>query len=252
MLRIAILVMILASIASFPFVSNYLAKDKVDIMHGQGYINDLISDYIETHPAQIMSSLRKYSMDMEEDARHSFVTAAIETNKDKLYNTDSPVVGDGDAVQVVEFFDYACSYCKNIGAQISDIIEDNHSNIRYMFREVAILGNGASSSVARAALAVNMMDKGKYFDFHKEALAYEGDYTDDAIKGIVRNIGLDLDQFEKIWNGEKTRDLLQGNIDLFHSLGIGGIPSFIVCGKPIIGANIDALKMAIKDCDKNI
>ncbi|MBQ4874707.1 MAG: DsbA family protein [Rickettsiaceae bacterium H1] len=248
-MKIVVLLIIMVLVASFPFISDWIAKNKNTISYDDDRIYGLVKNYIEDHPDQIMSSLRNYSVKQEEETRQAFikkVNNAIEKNIEKIYDNSYPTIGSNNKVKVVEFFDYACGHCKQAGSAIETITKDK--DVLFTFREIPILGNN-SEIVAKAGIAVNLIDRKKYFDFHKKALMHKGPYTEDLIKEIVMEIGIDRVNFEEVWKSKNVNNLLKDSLELFYNLGMGGTPSFIVCNKVIIGANIEGLKQAIDECD---
>ena len=247
-MRVLVLLVVMVLIASFPFISDWVAKNKNSVTYGKDYINDVIKSYIEENPEYIMSTLHKYSITKEEEARYAFMKAAIKENKEKLHDQSYPSVGNSETVRIVEFFDYGCTHCKRVVSEVQSIIENKGDNIQYIFREIPMLSNG-SEIAALAALAVNMVDKSKYFDFHKKLLAHKGSYNETVIKEFVEKSGIDLDTFEKAWMGAEVTQLLKDSAELFQVLGIVGAPAFIVCDEPIIGTDIDSLKKAIDECN---
>lgn len=118
--------------------------------------------------------------------------AAVETiekrRKDFLEDPNAPVLGnpDGD-VAVVEFFDYNCPYCKRAAEPVRKLIEAD-GNVRHVYREWPILGEG-SVFAARAALAAR--NQGKYEEMHVGLMS--GRRVDEVytIK-VAEIIGLDV------------------------------------------------------------
>ena len=100
---------------------------------------------------------------------------------------DSPVLGDshGD-VTVVEFFDYACSYCKAVEPRLESALRaDPH--VRLILKEFPIL-TPESLIAARASLASRRQHK--YRQFHEALMAYRGPWDEDAIFSTAKSVGL--------------------------------------------------------------
>ncbi len=249
-MRILVLLIIMVLIAAFPFFSNWVAKNKGEIIHDKNYITDVIKEYVDGNPEHIISSVEKYILEKDMKAKEeskSITREALKNNMSKVNDNRYPSIGDGE-VNVVEFFNYICGFCKQVSSSIESIIRRNEGDIRYTFREVAGFG-GMSDAIARAALSVHMIDNSKYFDFNKAALNYKGSLNEELVKDIVRDLGVDLEEFEKVFNGLEVKDMLDESMKLMNVLGINGTPAFVVCDEElIIGADTVSLERAIDKC----
>lgn len=248
-MRIFLLLLVMVLIATFPFISDWMAKNKTEVLYDKDHINSMIEGYIKDHPDQIMLSLQEYNKVQREDAYNIFVKNALEENIDKIKDDRYPTFGLKDGVRVVEFFDYACGYCKKMRSTIDDVIEG--SNVYYTFREIPII-NGSNSDIAvRAALAVNIIDKSKYLSVNKALLEYNGMYNDDVINGIVETAGIDQEEFNRVRESREVTDMLEDSIKLFNSLGINGTPAFIIGDELVVGAmDLKTLRDKIKGANK--
>ena len=66
----------------------------------------------------------------------------------------SPVLGATDGpVTIVEFFDYACGYCKKVHATVDQLLAED-KKVRLIFKEYPILGQ-ASLEMSQVAVAVS-------------------------------------------------------------------------------------------------
>ncbi len=249
MARILLLLLLMALIASLPFANNWLSKNKDGTLYDEVYINGIIERYVDNHPDYIISSLRKYSLLQEEESRRSFINNAVLENKDEVYDTSYPTVGKG-VVKIVEFFDYACGYCKKVSSFVEQVLKDGGDDLQYTFRELAMFSPG-SEFVSKAGLAVNLIAPNKYFDFYKSAISFEGNYTEDSLRKIVGDLGIDIQEFEKAWASEEVSNMLSDSFALFQKLALNGTPAFIVCDNPVVGADLEGVKKAIDECKKH-
>ena len=69
----------------------------------------------------------------------------------------------GQAVTIVEFFDYNCHYCKQISPLVAQMLTDN-PGARLVYKDFPILGD-SSELAAKAALAAHK--QGAYLLFHQ-------------------------------------------------------------------------------------
>jgi len=150
----------------------------------------------------------------------------------------SPVIGDpkGD-VTIVEFFDYACSYCKALQPRLQQALTaDPH--VRLVLKEFPIL-TPESMTAARASLA--SMRQHKYRQFHEALMAYRGQWGEEAIYATARSVGLDLARLRRDMASPSIDSELLANFNLARALRIFQTPGFVVGSHILTGpsAQID-------------
>lgn len=133
---------------------------------------------------------------------------------------------DPDVI-MVEFFDYACGYCRTTKPDIDRLVEEM-PNLRVVYRELPVLGQN-SVLAARASMAASRA--GKFKEFHDKLYSYD-QLTQQAIADTLTEIGLDPRIPESPeWDAE-----LQKNIDLASLFGPPGTPTFIIGDRVIPAA----------------
>ena len=65
-------------------------------------------------------------------------------------------------VTLVEFFDYACPYCKSSNEHVDRLLRED-KGLRVVYRELPILG---PNSVAAARLSLEASKQGRFAQFH--------------------------------------------------------------------------------------
>ena len=138
---------------------------------------------------------------------------------------DSPVLGNpnGD-VTIVEFFDYACSYCKAVEPRLESALRaDPH--VRLILKEFPIL-TPESLIAARASLASRRQHK--YREFHEVLMAYQGPWEEDAIFTTARSVGLDIDRLRHDMAAPAIANEIIENFNLARGLRIFQSPAFVV------------------------
>jgi protein-disulfide isomerase len=138
---------------------------------------------------------------------------------------DSPVLGDphGD-VTIVEFFDYACSYCKAIEPRLQSALRaDPH--VKLILKEFPIL-TPESLIAARASLA--SVRQHKYRQFHEALMAYRGAWGEEAIFSTAQRVGLDVARLRRDMAAASIGNEIIGNFNLARGLRIFQTPGFVV------------------------
>lgn len=151
---------------------------------------------------------------------------------------NSPALGDprGD-VTIVEFFDYACSYCKAVEPRLEQALaHDPH--VKLILKEFPIL-TPESLIAARASLAA--MRQHRYRQFHDALMAYRGQWAEEAIFSTAKRAGLDLTRLRRDMSAPAIDAELLANFNLARALRIFQTPGFIVGSHILTGpsAQID-------------
>jgi len=199
----------------------------------------LIREYLLSNPQVILEAQQAQQARQEMERAERSRQALASQRKMLLEDTDSPVSGNprGD-VTVVEFFDYACGYCKR-AAPALEMVKAGDANLRVVYKEFPILGPG-SLAAARAALASRK--QGKYEQLHR-ALMQAENLDEAGIKAAASSVGLDLARLEKDMHAPEIEQALQRNQELAAALEIRGTPAFVVGEQLVPGAvGADALQ----------
>ena len=145
-------------------------------------------------------------------------------------------------ITLVEFSDYACTYCRQSVADVTALIEQN-PDLKVVIREYPILSEH-SADAARMALAA--AQQGKYAAFH-DAMFAQGQVSPETIEAAARASGVDIEMARGAIAVGQFESQLQNNVYMAQNLGISGTPAFIVgnqslngaVGRTVIGAAID-------------
>jgi protein-disulfide isomerase len=153
--------------------------------------------------------------------------ADVLTSQRMLLEQDpnAPVLGnpEGD-VTVVEFFDYNCPYCRRAMDEVQGLL-DADSNVRLVYREWPILGEG-SVFAAKAALAAR--EQGKYEEFHWALMGMNGRAEEQSVLRIAEEIGIDINQLRRDMEAPEILEHIETSMSLTQSLGFSGTPSFVI------------------------
>jgi len=140
-------------------------------------------------------------------------------------------------VTLVEFFDYACPYCKASNPAVDRLLKEN-KGLRVVYRELPILG---PDSVTAARLSLEASRAGRFAQFH-DAMWEAGRPAPETIAVAAKsaNIAAQPPQDPSI-DGE-----IRSNMKLAGQLGATGTPLFVIGNRVMNGAvGYDMLKDAI-------
>jgi protein-disulfide isomerase len=196
-------------------------------------IEKIVREYILSHPEilpQAMENLRSQELGKVVEQNR----AAIETPVGDAWE------GAADAdVTLVEFYDYACGYCRAAIADVDKLLAED-KKLKVVYRDMPVLGE---DSVEAARLSVAAALAGKFGAMHKPLYA-KGRPTPDALAAIRKEIALDKNA---IANPAVDQELTK-NLQLQRQLDLSGTPAWVVGNKVLVGAvGYDALKAAIAE-----
>lgn len=196
-------------------------------------IEKIVREYILAHPEilpEAMDNLRA----KEQGKIVSASRTALETPVGNAWQG----AADGDVV-LVQFFDYACGYCRASLADIDRLLADD-PKLKIVYRDMPVLGQ---DSLEAARLSVAAAMAGKFNAMHKPLYAV-GRPTAANREAERRRIGLD----SKAISAPQVDQEISRNLQFQRDLDLSGTPAWVVGNKVLVGAvGYDALKAAIAE-----
>jgi len=142
-------------------------------------------------------------------------------------------------VVMVEFFDYACPYCRSSNPHVDQLLKED-KGLRIVYRELPILG---PESVAAARLSLAASQAGRFNQFY-HALFAAGRPGPETIAIATKAAGLTT----PVEPSAEAEAELKRNFQLAGALGATGTPLFVVGDRVMNSAvGYPALKKAIAD-----
>jgi protein-disulfide isomerase len=142
-------------------------------------------------------------------------------------------------VVLVEFFDYACPYCKASNPHVDQLLKEN-PDLRVVYRELPILG---ANSVVSAQLSLAASRAGRFRQFH-DALYAAGRPAPETNAMAARAANIPAAPA----SDPAIEAELKKNFQLAGQLGASGTPVFVVGDRVLNGAvGYDALKTAVDE-----
>ncbi|WP_265570132.1 DsbA family protein [Sphingomicrobium nitratireducens] len=182
----------------------------------------LVRDTMTAHPDILV--------DAADALRDQQYAPLIESNR-ALLETPYGSSWDGakePEVVLVEFYDYACGFCRQAKPDIDKLVAEDEG-LRVVYRELPVLGPD-SVIAAKASLAASKA--GRFHDFH-EALWALGRPNEENITQALTKVGLDLKAIEDpAFDAEIER-----NYELAGLLGATGTPLFVIGNRVINSAD---------------
>jgi protein-disulfide isomerase len=175
---------------------------------------------------------------------------AVLTEALVLRDPDIPAAGnpDGD-INIVEWFDYNCPYCRKIAPEIAQVVQDD-GKVRLVLKDWPILGD-VSKITARMALAAKYQDK--FMQAHEAMIGVSSRLTEARARELLADKGIDMDRLNRdlTTNAKAIDAILARNHAQAEAFGFRGTPSFIVGKFRVPGIlTMAEFEMVIKDARK--
>ena len=196
----------------------------------RGTTEAIVRDYILAH-GEILPEAMERMQQRQASATVAQHRAALE----RPYHGAWAGAADGDVV-LVEFFDYACAYCRASNADVERLLRED-SRLKVVWRELPVLG---PDSQAAALVSLGAARQGRFRQFHERMFAL-GRPTEGAVVQAVAQAGVRRE-------GEipDSRAELDSNLTLARAIGATGTPTFVIGDQVFQGAvGYDSLKRAI-------
>ena len=198
-------------------------------------IEKIVRDYILEHPEIIPEAVERLQAKRVADSIGES-RQAIETPYAGAW--EGAAKGD---VTLVEFFDYACGYCRASLPDLARLVGED-KGLKVVYRELPILSDESGDAAKVSLLAA---EKGQYMPYHR-ALYASGKVTRDTIFAAAAKVGISRQAAEAAIANSKYEAEIQSNIALAQKLRATGTPTFVIGGQVLNGAvGYDALKQAV-------
>jgi protein-disulfide isomerase len=181
------------------------------------------------------------AVDALRDAQYAPVLAANRTALETPFGSSWRGSAKPD-VTMVEFFDYACPYCKASNPVVDRLLKED-KDLRLVYRELPILGQ---DSVTAARLSLEASKLGRFARFH-DTLWAAGRPAPETNAAAAQAAGISPEpKQDPLIEAELKR-----NFQLAGELGATGTPLFVIGDRVLNGAvGYEALKQAIETARK--
>jgi protein-disulfide isomerase len=144
-----------------------------------------------------------------------------------------PAIGDAKAlVTIVEFTEYACSYCQKAEKTIALLRARYGAGLRVVVAEHTLPSHANGRASALAALAA--AGQGHFTGMHERLFSLSGALDDASIAQAAREEGLEMSRFDADRAGDAVA-ALERSERLASDLGVRGTPSFFINGRMVVG-----------------
>jgi protein-disulfide isomerase len=199
-------------------------------------VEEVVAKWIEANPQAIINSVQNMQKKMMEEQTKNAQKNIGQKTSELFNDVNSPQFApEGYDVSVVEFYDYACGYCKKAQTTVDELLKSD-SKVRVIYKDFPILGE-PSQEMSRVSIAVNMIAPSSFRKFH-DALMKTNERGKSAAVKAAKSAGVDSKKLEETLKTKKSEidKILQDNVALGSSIGINGTPAFVIGEELIPGA----------------
>ena len=212
-----------------------------------------VREILRANPDIVVEALTAYEMQQREAAAARDVALVAQNSQALFGNSDDWSGGAEDApVTLVEFFDYACSFCKRAAPEIRNLLE-TRDDFRLVKKEFPILSEG-SVAAAEFAIATRLVaGDAAYKAFHDALMAVDRPLTQATFQRVASGLDLPVDEIAARTADPKVGEIIDANRRLASTLGIQGTPGYVLPGAILRNyQDRDGLTFAIEEAKEHL
>lgn len=172
-------------------------------------------------------------MDMSEDP--------YKKNWAKVSLKDVPLTGAPDAkVIIIEYSDFQCPFCSQANETVEQLLKDYAGKVKLVFKHLPLDMHNWAEDAAVASVCVQQQNNDAFWQLSHYLFTNQKTIKKETLQSSVieatKDLGLNADQLKQCMDTRQTIALVKANEAEAQSLGFGSTPSFLVNGRPVIGA----------------
>jgi Na+/H+ antiporter NhaA len=138
-------------------------------------------------------------------------------------------------VTLVEYGDFACTYCGQAESVIRELLSEFGDDVRYVWRHLPL--NDVHPHAQLAAEASEAADaQGRFWDMYDTLLGHQGDLRPEDVADYAEQLGLDADRVTEELRRREHAPRVSQDVASADESGVSGTPTFFVNGRRHYGA----------------
>jgi len=156
----------------------------------------------------------------------------------------SPFVGPENApVTIVEFSDFECPYCSQVGLLNEAILAKYPNQVKVVFKQFPLSFHKQAQSAAMAALAAHQ--QGKFWQYHDLLFENHKALSEAKYIELAKQAGIDLEKFNKSRVSPATQQHLENDIMEGKKVGVQGTPTIFINGRRLKSRTFEAMQQMV-------
>lgn len=196
-----------------------------------------VLDIIRNNPEVLIESLQSFQAQRQQEIEEKR-QAVLEEMKGNptAFIRSSPTLGSSSKeIVLFEFSDFQCPFCAQAHATLKTFMNKHGDRVTLVFKHLP-LSRSHPEAVPAAFSAWAAQQQGKFWEYHDALFENQNRLGEDLYQEIARDLGLDLDRFERDRTSVGVRRALQEDLQLAEALMIQGTPFLVMNGEVIPGA----------------
>jgi predicted DsbA family dithiol-disulfide isomerase len=176
------------------------------------------------------TALRSLQERLEQEHR---VVLRLEPFRFAFDHGDAPTAGGTRAaVELVEFSDFECPYCRTFTATLKQVLGAYGDRVRLVYRQMPIPSlHPQAFRAAEASLCAH--EQGRFWDFHDALFADQASNTDPRLSHLAARLQLDTAAFDECLASGRRADQVRADMREGTRVGVNGTPALFVNGRPL-------------------
>lgn len=211
-------------------VSSFYEENKLRIGRPLEDVKDAINSFLlqqamSGRRAEVVAGLRSGAA----------VSILLEPPRAEVDLAQSHRRGPAEApVQIVEFSDFQCPFCKRMQDVISEVVAKYDGQVSWFYKDLPLISiHSGAKYAAEAARCAG--DQGKFWEY-RDALFDADKVTDGMHEDLASKLELDLEAFAGCLSEHKYAGVVESDLAEAETLGITGTPTLLINGILLSGA----------------
>ena len=148
---------------------------------------------------------------------------------------EDPVRGRDDApLELIEFSDFDCPYCKRATETIARLMEQFEGQIRFIYKDYPLPSHPNAFKAAEAGNCAH--EQGRFWELHDTMFASQGALDVESLKGYAEELGLDGGAFAECLDSGRHSATVDRDMRAGFRYGVSSTPTLFLNGRTILGA----------------
>jgi protein-disulfide isomerase len=133
-------------------------------------------------------------------------------------------------VTLVEYGDFECPFCGRAYPAVERLIAELGPRLRFVFRHFPRPEHPHAARAAEATEASAAQDEAAFWRMYHALFSHQQALDDASLVAYARELGLDLERFQRDLAGQPTRERVQADLQSGVHSGAHGTPTFYING----------------------
>lgn len=141
-------------------------------------------------------------------------------------------------IQIIEYSDFQCPYCKKGAEILNEVKEKYKGKIMVQFKNLPLPFHPYAMPASKVFEAIALQDAKKAYAFHDAVFASQESLSqgDSFLFEVAKKVGADVERVKKDMNSDKVKKRIDEDMEEAKKFGIQGTPGFLVMGVSVKGA----------------